>query len=72
MDKYDVIYILIVFIVALIFGLLLVFPIMWLWNYLMPMIFGLPELTYWQTYGLYVLINLFVPSRSSSSSSSRH
>lgn len=70
MDKYDMLYAIIVFFVALAFGLLLVFPIMWLWNYLMPMVFGLPKLTYWQTYGLYVLINMFVPSRSSTSSHS--
>lgn len=70
MDKYDILYAIIVFFVALAFGLLLVFPIMWLWNYLMPMVFGLPKLTYWQTYGLYVLINMFVPSRSSTSSHS--
>lgn len=70
MDKYDILYAIIVFFVALAFGLLLVFPIMWLWNYLMPMVFGLPKLTYWQTYGLYVLINMLVPSRSSTSSHS--
>lgn len=70
MDKYDILYTVIVFFVALAFGLLLVFPIMWLWNYLMPMVFGLPKLTYWQTYGLYVLINMFVPRHSSTSSHS--
>ena len=70
MDKYAILYTIIVFFTALAFGLLLVFPIMWLWNYLMPMVFGLPKLTYWQTYGLYVLINMFVPSHSSTSSHS--
>lgn len=70
MDKYDILYTVIVFFVALAFGLLLVFPIMWLWNYLMPMVFGLLKLTYWQTYGLYVLINMFVPNHSSTSSHS--
>ena len=70
MDKYDILYTVIVFLTALAFGLLLVFPIMWLWNYLMPMVFGLPKLTYWQTYGLYVLINMFVPNYSSTSSHS--
>ena len=70
MDKYDILYTLIVFFTALAFGLLLVFPIMWLWNYLMPMVFGLPKLTYWQTYGLYVLINMLVPNHSSTSSHS--
>lgn len=70
MDKYDILYTIIIFFIALAFGLLLVFPIMWLWNYLMPMVFGLPKLTYWQTYGLYVLINMLVPKHSSTSSHS--
>mgnify|MGYP006278306167 FL=1 len=33
------------------FGLI----VMWLWNWLMPEIFGLPEITYWQGWGLLVL-----------------
>ncbi len=32
--------------------------IMWLWNWLMPLIFGLPALTYWQAVGLLVLCRL--------------
>ena len=36
---------------AIIFGLL----VMWLWNALMPDIFGLPEVGYWQAVGLVVL-----------------
>lgn len=30
-----------------------------LWNYLMPAIFNLPEITYWQTLGLLVLSRIF-------------
>jgi hypothetical protein len=33
---------------------------MWLWNYLMPMIFHLPEITFWQTIGLLVLSRLLL------------
>lgn len=36
--------------------------IMLLWNILMPMIFGLPVLTYWQVLGLKVLIDLLIRS----------
>ncbi len=36
---------------AIIFGLV----VMWLWNALMPEIFGLPEIGYWQAVGLVVL-----------------
>lgn len=39
-------------------ALLVNFPVMWLWNWLMPTIFHLPTLTYWQMYGLTVLISL--------------
>ena len=33
------------------FGLI----VMWLWNWLMPDIFGLPQITYWQGWGLLLL-----------------
>ena len=69
MDKYAVLFALIAGAAVLVIGLLLVFPIMWLWNYLMPMVFGLPKLTYWQTYGLYVLINMLVPHATTTSHS---
>lgn len=36
---------------AIIFGYL----IMWLWNNLMPEIFGLSSITYWQAVGLFIL-----------------
>ena len=34
--------------------------VMWLWNWLMPPIFGLPLLTFWQAMGLVVLCRLLV------------
>lgn len=34
------------------------FVLMWLWNWLMPMIFGLTELTYWQAVGVFILAKL--------------
>jgi hypothetical protein len=30
-------------------------PLMLLWNWLMPTIFGLPEITFWQSVGLNML-----------------
>ncbi len=39
---------------AILFG----FIIMWLWNWLMPEIFGLTTLTYWQAVGLFILFKL--------------
>ena len=43
--------ILMIVLVALILG----FPLMWLWNWLMPGIFNLPEITFWQALGLNAL-----------------
>ena len=34
--------------------------VLWLWNWLMPVIFGLPMLTFWQAVGLVVLCRLLV------------
>ena len=36
---------------AILFG----YVIMWLWNWLMPEIFDLPVITYWQAVGLFIL-----------------
>ena len=50
--------ILIVVVTAVILGL----PLMWLWNWLMPTIFYLDEITFWQALGLNALATiLFKP-----------
>ncbi|AUP78089.1 hypothetical protein [Flavivirga eckloniae] len=41
---------------AILFG----FVIMWLWNWLMPEIFGLATLTYWQAVGLFIFLKLLL------------
>lgn len=41
--------------IIMLLGLLLGFPIMWLWNWLMPIIFELPRITFWQAVGLNIL-----------------
>lgn len=35
--------------------ILLGFVVMWLWNWLMPAIFGLSVITYWQAVGIFIL-----------------
>lgn len=45
-------------------GLLLGYGVMWLWNWLMPGIFGLPEIGYWQAVGLFVLCHLLFKGHS--------
>lgn len=41
---------------AILFG----FIIMWLWNWLMPGIFGLTTLTYWQAVGIFILLKILL------------
>jgi len=42
-------------VVYAIIGLLIAIPLYYLWNWLMPIIFGLTTITYWQAWGLYFL-----------------
>lgn len=46
--------------VVIIFSLLIAFPIKWLWNGVMPDVFGLPEITFWKAYGMYLLFHLLL------------
>jgi hypothetical protein len=41
-------------------GVLIAFPLMLLWNWLMPTIFHLPEITFLQALGLYFLARAFL------------
>jgi hypothetical protein len=48
------------------------FVVMWLWNWLMPKIFGLPQIGYWEGWGLLVLAKiLFGGMRGSARSEDR-
>lgn len=42
--------------------LLTAYPVMLLWNWLMPMIFGLPTIGFWQSLGLITLFRLLIPT----------
>ena len=46
-------------IVAALFALVFGFVVQWLWNWLMPAIFGLRRISYWQAFGLLLLAKLF-------------
>tara|TARA_R110002050_G_scaffold25604_2_gene68155 strand:- start:41 stop:457 length:417 start_codon:yes stop_codon:yes gene_type:complete len=41
---------------AILFG----FVLMWLWNWLMPELFGLTTITYWQAVGLFILLKILL------------
>jgi len=43
-------------------GLILAFPVMWLWNYLMPDLFHLSTIGYWQAFCLYYMCGLLFKS----------
>jgi hypothetical protein len=49
-------------VVAVLLSLLLGYGVMWLWNWLMPAIFKLPRINYWQAVGLLVLSHLLFKS----------
>ena len=51
---------LIMLIIVIVLLFLLAFPLMWLWNWLMPDIFGLIEINYWQALGLNILSGILM------------
>jgi hypothetical protein len=53
------------------FGLLFGWIIVWLWNWLMPMIFGLPTITFWQGVGIFILAKILFGGFSSHGDSSK-
>ena len=53
------------------FGLLFGWIIVWLWNWLMPMIFGLPTITFWQGAGIFILAKILFGGFNSHSDSSK-
>jgi hypothetical protein len=52
---------------VIIVAFLLAFPTMWLWNYLMPVIFGLIKISFWQALAMNLLCGFLFKSTSSSS-----
>lgn len=51
--------------VAAILAIIFAFPTMWLWNWLMPAIFGLTKITFWQALGINILSEILFKSTSS-------
>lgn len=52
---------------ALVVGALMALPVMWLWNWLVPDIFGLQAIGFWQALGLSLLTKFLFGMSSSSS-----
>ena len=53
--------------ITLFMACLLALPVMWLWDWLMPEIFGLTTITFWQALGLNLLSGFLIKSSNSSS-----
>jgi hypothetical protein len=43
-------------------GALWAFPVMWIWDFIMPELFGLPEITWFKAWMLYILCSLLFKS----------
>jgi len=56
----------IVGVIVFAFGLsiLMAYPLMWCWNYVMPFMFGLSKITFWQMFCLNFLMSSFFKSTS--------
>ncbi len=54
-------------VMGLVLGIIYSFVIsiigVWLWNYAMVSMFGVPEITFWKMFALMVLVRLFIPSK---------
>jgi uncharacterized membrane protein YraQ (UPF0718 family) len=61
----SIVYIIFGLIVAVFLGFVLGFVIQQLWNWLMPGIFNLKEITYWQAVGIFILARIILGSFSS-------
>lgn len=57
--------------IALVVILFLGLPTMILWNWLMPELFGLKEINFWQAIGIQILAYLIFPTKSTNSSKSK-
>lgn len=52
-------------------AMVVAWPLSLAWNYVVPEVFGLPSIGYWQAFCLFLVFGLLVKSSSSSNSSSR-
>lgn len=58
--KISLVFTTIVIVIAML--ILMAYPTMWLWNWLMPTIFGLTKITFWQAFGINLLSSLLFKS----------
>ena len=44
--------------ISIALGALVAFPVMWIWDFIMPSLFGLPEITWFKAWMLFILCSL--------------
>jgi sterol desaturase/sphingolipid hydroxylase (fatty acid hydroxylase superfamily) len=49
-------------VISIALGVLWALPVMWIWDYIMPTMFGLPEITWFKAWLLYILCNILFKS----------
>jgi hypothetical protein len=54
-------------VIVLLWGL----PLMWLWNWIMPTVFGLQTITFWQAVGLNFISHILFKSNGNTKSGSK-
>lgn len=50
------------FIVLIILAFIYSGILMWVWNIIMPILFGLPVISFWQALGIYIISNILFKS----------
>jgi len=56
------------FLIVVVLGFILAFPVKWCWNYVMPYLFNLREIDAWHALGLSFLCGMLFGANKSSSS----
>ena len=51
--------------IILVIASILALPLKWLWNWLMPILFELPKITFWQALGISMLSSILFKSSNS-------
>lgn len=54
----------IVIVLCFLIAIIAALPTMWLWNWLMPVIFGLSKITFWQAWGINMLCSILFKAKS--------
>ncbi len=61
--------IVLIFVIAFLVGMVMAWPLMWIWNWMMPDLFDLPTITYWQAFWGSFMAKLIFPNSAVTSSS---